>query len=398
MSAKRLLTTVLSGQTEASFSPPPLVRKLRKKDYKKLLTAEFRKENERRREESLRRKAQGKKEMNKGQDLLDPKVSKTGATHSILPTRMRDRLPKSTLRPTPVKKVKDPSEERIIFVDGTKKTVPIINQPKASKSYRYNDMKRYRDELKLRRYEFKLELGLAASRDSDKRSKVNSGETASSFNNDDLDSTVINRSTDSQTSDDTTISKAPEDLLRNQRMLHEKMRAEREARFKKIKETSEILSLTSSQPFTPEGYKDRKKEIGLDKYEAYQSMKRQDRLNYLINLYHSASDFVTLNNLDERIEEAFNKKRIYANTLDDMRINYKEMGGVGIEEVEKRLTQISDILEGTSRGRPGLDVIKSFDPSIKLIEVETKEDNEVQSIEIHESTTNSSLEEEGMDK
>ncbi|CAG8507424.1 1796_t:CDS:1 [Acaulospora colombiana] len=372
------LAKVILRRAESSFSPPPLIRKLRKKDYKKLLAAEFRKENARRREEALQRKAQKQREMTKGQDHeVADTANLEGFVDPPLPIKMGDRLPGSKIRMSPEKKARDPSSAKTIFIDGMRRTVPIIYPPKTSKSYKNNDTKRFKDELKLKRFEYKLELGLATT-----TSNIESKDPAPGVEYSGSGVNVSTTKTDLGTSNETSVSATPQDLLKNQRMWNERMRAEREAHFKKLRETSGILSLTSNEPFIPDGYKDRKREIGFEKYNALQSMKRQDRLNHLISLYHSASDFVTLNNLDAKIEEAFGDavhfRRVYTSTLDDMQKDYQEMGGISVEEARKRLLQIQEILDGTSRGRPGLDMIETSDSSVEHTEAETKEDKGTQ--------------------
>ncbi|CAG8784799.1 25579_t:CDS:2, partial [Dentiscutata erythropus] len=177
---------------------------------------------------------------------------------------------------------------------------------------------------------------------------------------------ITNVSNDIKDETSTTIYTTPKDLLKNQNVWRQKIRAEREADLKKLQETSGILSLSSTKCMIPPDYRGLKRERGIEKFNLLQKRKRQERLNHLIDLYHRTSSFVTLNNLDSKIDEAFNKtQRVYTNTLDDMQMDYNEMGGgVSDEEVLKRLNQIYDILEGTSHGKkyPGSDQIIKPNP------------------------------------
>ncbi|CAG8538023.1 18250_t:CDS:10, partial [Racocetra fulgida] len=160
-------------------------------------------------------------------------------------------------------------------------------------------------------------------------------------------------------------------LLKNQQQWKKQIQVERRQELKKLEETERILSLSSDQEFITPEYRQQKREAGIQNYNHFQSMKRQEGLNHLLSLYHDATNFVTLENLDAKIDEAFanpHPRNVYAHALEDMQIEYQETsGGVNENEILKRLGQIKDTLDGTSHSgvHLGLDMI---DPPIEPIE------------------------------
>ncbi|CAG8716362.1 24463_t:CDS:1, partial [Cetraspora pellucida] len=156
-----------------------------------------------------------------------------------------------------------------------------------------------------------------------------------------------------------------QDLLKNQKQWKKQIQVERRQELKKLEETERILSLSSEQEFITPEYRQQKREAGIRNYKKFQSMKRQEGFNHLLSLYHDASTFVTLDNLDAKIDEAFTNphpKNVYTHALEDMQIEYQETsGGVNENEILKRLGQIKDILDGTSHSgvHLGLDMIDS---------------------------------------
>ncbi|CAG8478440.1 2214_t:CDS:1 [Dentiscutata erythropus] len=162
-----------------------------------------------------------------------------------------------------------------------------------------------------------------------------------------------------------------QDLLKNQNKWRKQIQIERRQELKKLEETEKILSLSSEQKFITPGYRQQKREAGIQNYKRFQSMKRQEGLSHLLSLYHDSSNFVTLNNLDAKIDEAFTNphpRNVYAHALEDMQIEYQEAsGGVNENEILRRLGQIKDILDGTSHSgiHLGLDMI---DPPTEPVE------------------------------
>ncbi|RHZ47458.1 hypothetical protein Glove_579g10 [Diversispora epigaea] len=390
------------GYAPGFSPPPPPVKNKRKKEYKQ----------------------EAKERRNKKVTVTDNNLEERKVQDNNNNNNNNNNTPRET-------------KETVIYVDGKKRAVPIIDPPKISENKYNNDAKRYKDELKLLRYKYKLELGLAVSstdsQDNKNISRVvdnskfslgdnnnnnnknknnnknnnnnNSNKIKNNKLNDNLQKKdegndkkleIINVSNDVK---DETIYTTPKDLLKNQNVWRQKIRAEREADLRKLQETSGILSLSSTRCMVPPDYRALKRERGIEKFNLLQKRKRQERLNYLIDLYHRTSSFVTLNNLDSKIEASFSKtQRVYTNTLDDMQMDYNEMGGgVSDEEVLKRLNQIYDILGGTSHGRkyPGADqIIKPNPPPDDSLSFNFKDEeyeNEVKVEEIEKTDEDTDL-------
>ncbi|CAG8812631.1 hypothetical protein C2G38_2199713 [Gigaspora rosea] len=163
---------------------------------------------------------------------------------------------------------------------------------------------------------------------------------------------------------------SPKDLLKNQQRWKKQIQTERQQELKKLEETGKILSLSSSQKVNTSEYRRQKREAGIQNYKHFQSMKRREGKSHLLSLYHDASSFVTLNNLDAKIDEAFTNphpRNVYAHALEDMQIEYQEASGVSENEILRRLGQIKDTLDGTSHSgvHLGLDMI---DPPTEPVE------------------------------
>ncbi|CAJ0836469.1 15303_t:CDS:2 [Entrophospora sp. SA101] len=95
-----------------------------------------------------------------------------------------------------------------------------------------------------------------------------------------------------------------------------------------------------------------RKIIALENYKKKQAKKQRVRLKHLITIYHNISNFINLENLDEKIEDIF-----------DMQMDYIESGGgINANEARRRIESIKDALYGTSHGGkyPGLKMIENW--------------------------------------
>ncbi|CAG8548800.1 6103_t:CDS:2 [Rhizophagus irregularis] len=132
-----------------------------------------------------------------------------------------------------------------------------------------------------------------------------------------------------------------------------KIRQERKAKLDKINETIKILSLSSNpKEFCSVKYSEMKRENALENYRKRELGKCRERRINLLNLYYNSSDFVTLNNLDTKIADMYDEVRQpFTTTLEDMQIDYLEGGGIVDDlELKRRLDRIKDILSDTSQG------------------------------------------------
>ncbi|CAJ0628977.1 9286_t:CDS:2, partial [Entrophospora sp. SA101] len=119
--------------------------------------------------------------------------------------------------------------------------------------------------------------------------------------------------------------------------------------------TSSIMSRSQEMKDHPKDnpeYFERRKIIALENYKKKQAKKQRVRLKHLITIYHNISNFINLENLDEKIEDIF-----------DMQMDYIESGGgINANEARRRIESIKDALYGTSHGGkyPGLKMIENW--------------------------------------
>nr|CAG8550841.1 14404_t:CDS:2 [Entrophospora candida] len=152
----------------------------------------------------------------------------------------------------------------------------------------------------------------------------------------------------------------------------------------KLKDTEELISLSLSRvkdhPKDNPEYFERRKIIALENYKKKQAKKQRVRLKHLITIYHNISNFINLENLDEKIEDIFgsgnnnnsneydnvssaNLRTPFTTTLEDMQMDYIESGGgINANEARRRIESIKDALYGTSHGGkyPGLKMIENW--------------------------------------
>ncbi|RIA82301.1 hypothetical protein C1645_835563 [Glomus cerebriforme] len=223
-------------------------------------------------------------------------------------------------------------------------------------SYKFDDKKRFKNELKLKRFEYSLELGSAQQSIDNNNNKINK------------------------------LKQSREELGLKQRKKewYEKIKQHRQGKLDKINETIKILSLSSNpEEFFNDEYREMKRVKALENYRKQELEKcRKRRLN-LLTLYYNSSDFVTLNNLDTKVADMYNEVRQpFTTTLEDMQIDYLEGGGIVDDlELKRRLDIIKDTLNDTAQGgkqKLGLDKIEKYVTKEPNIEIEA---NLVQSLD-----------------
>jgi hypothetical protein len=206
-----------------------------------------------------------------------------------------------------------------------KKKIRFIDTPKLASetSFKFDDKKRFKNELKLKRFEYGLELGLVQLQ------KNNNNRTGNQQSREELE------------------------LKQRKKEWHKKIRQERQEKLDKINETIKILSSFSNpKEFCSAKYSEMKRENAFENYHKRELEKRRERRLNLLTLYYNSSDFVTLNNLDTKIADMYDEvRRPFTTTLEDMQIDYLEGGGIVDDlELKRRLDKIKDTLNDTSQG------------------------------------------------
>ncbi|CAG8481150.1 7610_t:CDS:1, partial [Paraglomus occultum] len=125
--------------------------------------------------------------------------------------------------------------------------------------------------------------------------------------------------------------------------------------------TSDQLSLQNRQPFVSPEYPVIKRQRALVNYNEHTQKLREQRLRHCLYLYQSTTDFVTEKNLDSKIELAFSTpRRPFMESLADLQLDVVDSGGVIDErEAKRRLDRLRDVLDGTTHGGKyfGLDAV-----------------------------------------
>ncbi|GBC10604.1 hypothetical protein RclHR1_09770007 [Rhizophagus clarus] len=189
-------------------------------------------------------------------------------------------------------------------------------------SFKFDDKKRFKNELKLKRFEYGLELGLAQQ--SSDNSRIENQQFRKEL-----------------------------ELKQRKKEWYEKIRQERQEKLDKINETIKILSLSSNpKEFCSIKYSKMRRENALENYHKQELEKCRERRLNLLTLYYNSSEFVTLNNLDTKISVMYEEVRQpFTTTLEDMQIDYLEGGGIVDDlELKRRLDRIKDTLSDTSQG------------------------------------------------
>lgn len=221
------------------------------------------------------------------------------------------------------------------------KKIRVVETPRLASeaSFKFDDKKRFKNELKLKRFEY----GSLAQPPNDNNNRIRNQEEL--------------------------------ELNQRKKEWYKKLRQERKVKLDKINETIKILSLSSNpKEFCSVKYSEMKRESALENYRKRELGKCRERRINLLNLYYNSSDFVTLNNLDTKIADMYDEVRQpFTTTLEDMQIDYLEGGGIVDDlELKRRLDRIKDILSDTSQGgnqKLGLDKIEELH---KRKESETK--------------------------
>ncbi|KAG9285872.1 hypothetical protein G9A89_013297 [Geosiphon pyriformis] len=161
-----------------------------------------------------------------------------------------------------------------------------------------------------------------------------------------------------------------ESSFKNRDSIIETPSSKREAELHLLDKTHSLLSLSSAHKFDFDAYRDRKRSQGLENLHNYQSKLRDERLQHILELYHSATHCVTLKNLDTVVNHVFSPgilKRPVWTTLQDWQADLQEGGGViGKRELEERQARIMDVWEGKDAGTGhnvgfGLEMVKKWE-------------------------------------
>ena len=188
-------------------------------------------------------------------------------------------------------------------------------------------------------------------------------------------------------------------LAEKQRLIDQKERIKDIQEFKKLKEDS-LLSVRPKRAdlsqkvhpvfnMTMEELKDYYAHRRAERFNRQRNSiekRREETTNYLLHLFHEAKDFVTFENLHEKIEKVISQKDSLVNThlsIPEM-INSKIKGqDIHAEnKISKRKEALSDILNGTiAKGGMGKDqifkTIQDFEDQGGFISEEFTEKNEV---------------------
>ncbi|KAF8974994.1 hypothetical protein BGZ46_009527 [Entomortierella lignicola] len=103
-----------------------------------------------------------------------------------------------------------------------------------------------------------------------------------------------------------------------------------------------------------------------ENYRLAEERASEKRLDAMIRLYHSADDFVTMENLDAKVNEFYEtglvlQSKVYVPGVRDLVADVMENGGqVSIANTFKREQELRDALEGTiSGGKVGYETVKA---------------------------------------
>ncbi|KAI1308416.1 hypothetical protein EDD11_004306 [Mortierella claussenii] len=101
-------------------------------------------------------------------------------------------------------------------------------------------------------------------------------------------------------------------------------------------------------------------------YQQVQDLASEKRMDALIRLYHQADSFVTMENLDDKVNEFYEtglmmQSKVYTPTVPDMVLDVMENGGqVSLPNLLKREQDLRDVLDGTvAGGKVGVESVKA---------------------------------------
>ncbi|KAG0248286.1 hypothetical protein BG011_000232 [Mortierella polycephala] len=161
--------------------------------------------------------------------------------------------------------------------------------------------------------------------------------------------------------------------LRRLQIRQEEDRIENRRRlaFERLMDPSKALGATGAErkAQVAEFVRERKikRQANFQKAEELASKKRLDAM---IRLYHAADDFVTMENLDTKVNEFYEagqtmQGKAYTIGVDDLVTDVMETGGqVSYVDLMKREQDLKDALDGTvSGGKVGYEIAKAMAPS-----------------------------------